>query len=274
MDLKNGVCIVTGSATGIGAACGWSSPDAAVARSSTTPRAKPKRNRPRGLREGRRGNRRWCARTSPRMRTAGAWPMPRWRSGDASTGWSTTPARPRSRSITPISTRSMPATSREIYAVNVVGAFQMIRAVEPAMRKQGKGAVVNVSSIAAVTGDRHLGRLRGVEGRAEHHDSVAGPRARTADPRECRLSGLRGNTLAARRDRRALRTARSRSLRNSPLQRTCTPEDVATRSVVARGRGSRDRRIHHHRRRQPPRRRADEGESRKRSSHKEQKERA
>jgi 3-oxoacyl-[acyl-carrier protein] reductase len=40
----------------------------------------------------------------------------------------------------------------DIYAVNVVGAYQMIRAVEPHMRKQGAGAVVNNSSIGGVTG--------------------------------------------------------------------------------------------------------------------------
>ncbi len=39
-----------------------------------------------------------------------------------------------------------------IYAVNVVGAYQMIRAVAPHLKAQGKGAIVNVSSISAITG--------------------------------------------------------------------------------------------------------------------------
>ncbi len=39
-----------------------------------------------------------------------------------------------------------------IYQLNVVSAYQMIRAVAPAMKAQGRGAVVNVSSIAGVTG--------------------------------------------------------------------------------------------------------------------------
>ncbi len=39
-----------------------------------------------------------------------------------------------------------------IYRLNVVGPFQMIRAVLPAMKDQGAGAVVNVSSIAGVKG--------------------------------------------------------------------------------------------------------------------------
>lgn len=39
-----------------------------------------------------------------------------------------------------------------IFAVNVTGTFQMTRACVPAMRKQGRGAVVNVSSIASLQG--------------------------------------------------------------------------------------------------------------------------
>ena len=40
----------------------------------------------------------------------------------------------------------------DIYAVNVVGAYQMVRAVAPYMKKQGQGAIVNDSSIGGVTG--------------------------------------------------------------------------------------------------------------------------
>jgi 3-oxoacyl-[acyl-carrier protein] reductase len=39
-----------------------------------------------------------------------------------------------------------------IYRVNVVGAYQMVRAVAPHMKKQGRGAIVNNSSIGGVTG--------------------------------------------------------------------------------------------------------------------------
>jgi NAD(P)-dependent dehydrogenase (short-subunit alcohol dehydrogenase family) len=39
-----------------------------------------------------------------------------------------------------------------VFGVNVVGTYQMVRAVVPAMRKAGGGAVVNVSSNVAVTG--------------------------------------------------------------------------------------------------------------------------
>lgn len=41
---------------------------------------------------------------------------------------------------------------QRIYGVNTVGAFQMVRAVEPAMRRGGCGSIVNVASIAGVMG--------------------------------------------------------------------------------------------------------------------------
>jgi 3-oxoacyl-[acyl-carrier protein] reductase len=39
-----------------------------------------------------------------------------------------------------------------IYHVNVVGAYQMVRAVVPFMRKSGRGSIVNNSSIGGITG--------------------------------------------------------------------------------------------------------------------------
>ncbi len=41
---------------------------------------------------------------------------------------------------------------QQIYAVNVIGPYQMIRACVPAMNKQGRGAIVNVSSVSGVLG--------------------------------------------------------------------------------------------------------------------------
>ena len=40
----------------------------------------------------------------------------------------------------------------DIYAVNTVGPYQMTRAVVPAMKQGGRGAIVNVASIAGVMG--------------------------------------------------------------------------------------------------------------------------
>ncbi len=40
----------------------------------------------------------------------------------------------------------------DIYSVNTIGAYQMVRACEPAMRRGGRGSIVNVASIAGVMG--------------------------------------------------------------------------------------------------------------------------
>lgn len=40
----------------------------------------------------------------------------------------------------------------DIYSVNVVGPYQMIKAVVPYMKKQGRGAIVNDSSLAGING--------------------------------------------------------------------------------------------------------------------------
>ena len=44
------------------------------------------------------------------------------------------------------------ADFQRIFGVNVIGSFQMTRAVAPAMQRQGQGAIVNVSSIAGLLG--------------------------------------------------------------------------------------------------------------------------
>lgn len=41
---------------------------------------------------------------------------------------------------------------QHIYGVNTIGAYQMVRAVEGAMRRGGRGSIVNVASIAGVMG--------------------------------------------------------------------------------------------------------------------------
>ena len=39
-----------------------------------------------------------------------------------------------------------------IFAVNVIGPYQMVRAVTPHMKAQGKGAIVNISSVSGFSG--------------------------------------------------------------------------------------------------------------------------
>ncbi len=42
---------------------------------------------------------------------------------------------------------------QKVYAVNVIGPYQMARAVAPHMRKGGAGAIVNVSSVGSLNGN-------------------------------------------------------------------------------------------------------------------------
>jgi 3-oxoacyl-[acyl-carrier protein] reductase len=44
------------------------------------------------------------------------------------------------------------ADFQRLYAVNVIGPYQMIRACVPAMKQQGNSAIVNISSISGVMG--------------------------------------------------------------------------------------------------------------------------
>ena len=94
-----------------------------------------------------------------------------------------------------------PTISSRRYAVNVVGAFQMTVHCVAQMRSRGSGSVVNVSSIAAKHGTRLLDRLRGIEGRAEHADALAGADACATDPGQRRLPGLRRHSVHPRRVR-------------------------------------------------------------------------
>jgi 3-oxoacyl-[acyl-carrier protein] reductase len=119
----------------------------------------------------------------------------------------------------------------DIYAVNVVGTFQMIRAVEPAMRKQGQGAIVNVSSIAGVMGTGTSVAYAASKGALNTMTislaRVLGPQIRVnavcpgfVETRW--LQGALGERYEAQRERIASM---------SPLQKTSKPEDIA-RAIV------------------------------------------
>jgi 3-oxoacyl-[acyl-carrier protein] reductase len=44
------------------------------------------------------------------------------------------------------------ADFNRIFGVNVIGPYQMVRAVTPHMKRQGKGAIVNISSVSGFSG--------------------------------------------------------------------------------------------------------------------------
>jgi acetoacetyl-CoA reductase/3-oxoacyl-[acyl-carrier protein] reductase len=77
---------------------------------------------------------------------------------------------------------------RAVIDVNLTGAFNCIRAVAPAMRKQGYGRIVSISSINA---------LRGKFGQANYSASKAGLIALTKTAaRELGPKGITVNAIA------------------------------------------------------------------------------
>lgn len=117
---------------------------------------------------------------------------------------------------------------KDIYAVNVVGPYQMIRAAAPHLKASGQGSVVNVSSIAGVMGSGSSIAYAASKGALNTMTlslaRVLGPeiRVNTVCPGFVQGSWLRSGMGAERYD------ATLASLeKNSPLRRAGTPEDMA-----------------------------------------------
>lgn len=119
----------------------------------------------------------------------------------------------------------------DIYAVNVIGPFQMIRAVEPAMRKQGQGAIVNVSSIAGVMGTGTSVAYAASKGAL---NTMTLSLARALGP-QIRVNAVCPGFVETRWLKGALgeryEMQRSKIAERAPLQKTSTPEDIS-RAIV------------------------------------------
>ncbi|MCH9675796.1 MAG: SDR family oxidoreductase [Gammaproteobacteria bacterium] len=119
-----------------------------------------------------------------------------------------------------------------IYAVNVVGPYQMIRAVAPTMKKQGHGAVVNVASMAGVMGTGSSVAYAASKGALNTMTlSLArslGPeiRVNTVCPGFVQGSWLREGLGADVYD-----SALARLRENNPLAEAGQPEDMADTAV-------------------------------------------
>jgi 3-oxoacyl-[acyl-carrier protein] reductase len=118
---------------------------------------------------------------------------------------------------------------QRIYAVNVIGAYQMIRAVAPAMRRQGAGAVVNVSSIAGVSG---IGSSVAYAASKGALNTMTLSLARALGP-EVRVNAVCPGFVETRWLKDGLgdamyATARSRYAEATPLAKVAAPEDVAS----------------------------------------------
>ncbi len=117
---------------------------------------------------------------------------------------------------------------QRVYAVNVIGPYQMIRACAPAMKRLGKGAVVNVSSIAGVTG---MGSSVAYAASKAALNSVTVTLARALGP-EIRVNAvcpgfIEGRWLREGFGEKVYEALKERYCSNAPLQRTAKPEDVA-----------------------------------------------
>ncbi|MES1942050.1 short-chain dehydrogenase [Salinisphaera sp. T5B8] len=117
---------------------------------------------------------------------------------------------------------------QDLYAVNTVGAYQMVRAVAPAMQAAGTGSVVNVASIAGVMG---FGSSIAYAASKGALITMTKSLARALGP-AIRVNAVcpgfvRGSWLAEGLGEKRYTAMIERLEANSPLARVCTPEDVA-----------------------------------------------
>ena len=115
-----------------------------------------------------------------------------------------------------------------IYSVNVVGPYQMSRAVAPQMKAQGRGAIVNVSSISGITGSGSSIAYAASKGAL---NTLTLSLARALGP-EIRVNAVCPGMMQGRWWRDALGEERYGSLvgqfaDSAPLKATGTPEAVA-----------------------------------------------
>jgi len=126
-----------------------------------------------------------------------------------------------------------------IYGVNVIGAYQMIRACAPYMKKQGAGSVVNVSSIAAVTG---IGSSVAYAASKGALNTMTLSLARALAP-EIRVNAVCPGFIGTRWFKDEFGENMFKSIvasqeESTPLKRAGTPEDIAATIVFFAGEGS------------------------------------
>lgn len=115
-----------------------------------------------------------------------------------------------------------------IYSVNVVGVFQMTRAVAPHMKAAGHGAIVNVSSIAGVMG---IGSSIAYVASKGALNTMTLSLARVLGP-EIRVNAVCPGFIEGRWLRQGLgdaayEAAKATQERTAPLRKVATPDDVA-----------------------------------------------
>jgi 3-oxoacyl-[acyl-carrier protein] reductase len=119
-----------------------------------------------------------------------------------------------------------------IYAVNVIGPYQMTRAVAAQMKAQGRGAIVNVSSIAGVMG---VGSSIAYTASKGALNTMTLSLARALGP-EIRVNTIcpgfiQGRWLRGGMGDDVYEAAKAAQERNTPLRKAGTPEDMAQAAV-------------------------------------------
>lgn len=117
---------------------------------------------------------------------------------------------------------------QRIYAVNTIGPYQMVRAVESAMRRGGRGSIVNVASIAGVMGVGSSVAYAASKGALV---TMGLSLARVLGP-EIRLNTvcpgfIQGDWLEQGMGAEAYARTKAALEQSTPLRLTCTPDSVA-----------------------------------------------
>lgn len=121
---------------------------------------------------------------------------------------------------------------QQIYAVNVIGAYQMVRAVAPAMKAQGEGAIVNISSVAGILG---IGSSIAYAASKGALNTMTLSLARVLGP-EIRINAICPGLIEGRWLKEGYGEARYNAIKQAyeeaaPLQRGAKPEDIAEAAV-------------------------------------------
>ena len=122
-----------------------------------------------------------------------------------------------------------PEDFERIFRVNVFGVYQMTRAVAPHMKAQGKGAVVNVSSIAGVYGNGSSVAYAASKGAV---NTMTYSLARALAP-EIRVNAICPGFISGRWQEAGMGSTEKYEARvadvekTTPLRRANSPEDIA-----------------------------------------------
>jgi NAD(P)-dependent dehydrogenase (short-subunit alcohol dehydrogenase family) len=227
MDLKEAVCIVTGSATGVGAACvrllAREGARVVINYTRSETQAQETEAQCRAL-----GADTLVVKADVSVdaecRALVAKTLAKWKHVH---GLVNNAAVTKSADPFDLESLSMEDFQR-VYAVNLVGAYQMTRAVAESMKRQGYGAVVNVSSNVAFTGGGSSLAYTSSKGAL---NALTFSLARVLGP-EIRVNAVCPGIINTRWMRNVLGEEKFRALEarfrdTAPMQRVAEPEDVA-----------------------------------------------